>query len=54
MVSALFCAAEEGNIAGIKELFSMAKIDPNVANKVSTGRGDVVSNRLCAALFCSV
>ena len=34
VVSALFCAAEEGNIAGIKELFSMAKIDPNVSNKV--------------------
>ncbi|XP_043214460.1 death-associated protein kinase dapk-1-like isoform X4 [Amphibalanus amphitrite] len=33
VVSALFCAAEEGNVSGIKELFSMAKIDPNVANK---------------------
>lgn len=33
IVSALFCAAEEGNIAGIKRLFSMAKIDPNVANR---------------------
>ncbi|XP_043203160.1 death-associated protein kinase 1-like [Amphibalanus amphitrite] len=33
VVSALFCAAEEGNVAGIKRLFSMAKIDPNVSNR---------------------
>lgn len=35
VVSALLCAAEEGNIRGLEELLSMANIDINITNKVS-------------------
>ncbi|KAH7957307.1 hypothetical protein HPB52_017281 [Rhipicephalus sanguineus] len=34
VVAALFCAVEEGNYAGLEELFSMSHINPNQSNKV--------------------
>ncbi|XP_054918873.1 death-associated protein kinase 1-like isoform X3 [Dermacentor andersoni] len=33
VVAALFCAVEEGNYAGLEELFSMSHINPNQSNK---------------------
>ncbi|XP_077533431.1 death-associated protein kinase 1-like isoform X3 [Haemaphysalis longicornis] len=33
VVAALFCAVEEGNLAGLEELFSMSHINPNQSNK---------------------
>lgn len=33
VVAALFCAVEEGNVAGLEELFSMSNINPNQSNK---------------------
>ncbi|XP_064461428.1 death-associated protein kinase 1-like isoform X2 [Ornithodoros turicata] len=33
VVAALFCAVEEGNLAGLEELFSMSNINPNQSNK---------------------
>ncbi|KAG8185786.1 hypothetical protein JTE90_000766 [Oedothorax gibbosus] len=33
VIEALFSAIEEGNIAGLEELFTISKIDPNHCNK---------------------
>ncbi|XP_023236489.1 osteoclast-stimulating factor 1-like [Centruroides sculpturatus] len=33
VVAALFCAVEEGNLAGLEELFSMSNIDVNQCNR---------------------
>lgn len=41
VLTALFCASEEGNINGIKDLLSMASIDINQANK----HGETVLHR---------
>ena len=38
VMAALFCASEEGNVDGLKELSEMANnIDLSTANKVRTG-----------------
>lgn len=34
VVEALFSAVEEGNTAGLEELFTISNIDPNYCNKV--------------------
>lgn len=43
-MAALFCASEEGNVDGLKELSEMAaNIDLNTANKVSAVGGHMVT-----------
>lgn len=44
VMAALFCASEEGNVDGLKELSEMAaNIDLNTANKVSAVGGHMVT-----------